>query len=174
MSVEIIEPLRAKLAVLPGIGPRLASLLTRLVGGDTVRDVLFHLPVDFLDRRATPSVADAAPGTVATLRVQVFRHEAPAKPKQPWRVVIGDDTGFAEIVLFHAARLTQFPVGAMLIASGKVERFADRLTMPHPDYVAKAEAAAAFPWIEPVWPLAAGGGAAGDAAGGAGGAGAAA
>ena len=158
MSVtnELLAPLREPLAVLPGVGPRLAALLGKLVGGGTVRDVLFHLPVDFLDRRASPSVADAVPGTVATLRVQVFRHEAPAKPKQPWRVVIGDDSGFAEIVLFHAARLTQFPVGANLIVSGKVERFADRLTMPHPDYVARAEEAARFPWVEPVWPLAAG------------------
>ncbi len=126
-----------------------------------LRDVLFHLPVDFLDRRATPSIAEALPGTIATLRVWVVRHETPGKPKQPWRVVIGDDSGFAEIVLFHAARLTQFPVGAKLIVSGKLEMFADRLTMPHPDYVArdqqdKAGDAAGFPWIEPVWPLSVG------------------
>jgi ATP-dependent DNA helicase RecG len=154
--VEYLTPLRAKLNSLNGIGPRLAALLARLVGGDTVRDVLFHLPVDFLDRRATPMIAAARPGTIATLRVYVVRHEAPAKKTQPHRVVIGDDSGFAEIVLFHAARLTQFPVGAKLIVSGKIESFADRIVMPHPDYVLPIAQEQKFPWIEPVWPLTAG------------------
>jgi ATP-dependent DNA helicase RecG len=71
-------------------------------------------------------------------------------------VVIGDVTGFAEIVLFHAARLVQFPVGAKLLISGKIEIFADRKVMPHPDFVLKVAEEKNFPWIEPVWPLAAG------------------
>jgi ATP-dependent DNA helicase RecG len=153
---EILEKLRAPVATLPGLGGRLAPLLAKLVGGPTVRDVLFHLPVDFLDRRATPSIKEAEPGVIATLRVEVIRHEPPARKGQPHRVVIGDGTGFAEIVLFHAARLVQFPIGAKLIVSGKLERFADRKVLPHPDYVALQGRAQSFPWIEPVWPLAAG------------------
>ncbi len=156
MSIEILAPLRAPIASLPGLGPRLSVLVARLVGGGTVRDVLFHLPVDFLDRRPSPKIRDAVPGVVATLRVVVVRHEAPQKPKQPHRVVIGDETGFAEIVLFHAARLVQFPVGARLVVSGKLERFADRIVMAHPDYVVAQTSEQKFPWIEPVWPLAAG------------------
>jgi len=156
VSVEILEPLRAPLATLPGLGPRLSALVGRLVGGPSVRDVLFHLPVDFLDRRPTPAIRDAKPGGIATLRVEVIRHEPPVKKTQPHRVVIGDGTGFAEIVLFHAARLVQFPVGARLIVSGKLELFADRLVMPHPDYVANQLREGEFPWIEPVWPLTAG------------------
>jgi ATP-dependent DNA helicase RecG len=131
-------------------------LLARLVGGDTVRDVLFHLPENFLDRRDVTSIGAARPGAVATMRIEVIRHEAPAKKSQPHRVVIGDASGFAEIILFHAARLSQFPVGARLLVSGKMELFADRKTMPHPDYVLPVAQEANFPWIEPVWPLAAG------------------
>jgi ATP-dependent DNA helicase RecG len=156
VSVEILAPLREPVSSLPGLGPALAGLVAKLVSGGTVRDVLFHLPVDFIDRRPSPLIKEAIPGTVATLRVWVARHEAPQKKGQPHRVVIGDDSGFAEIVLFHAARLVQFPVGARLIVSGKIEKFADRITMPHPDYVAVQGRETAFPWIEPVWPLAAG------------------
>jgi ATP-dependent DNA helicase RecG len=156
MDPEILAPLRAPLATLPGLGARLAALMEKLVGGGTVRDVLFHLPADFLDRRARPAIAEAQAGTIATLTVEVVRHEAPAKKGQPHRVVIGDGTGFAEIVLFHAARLVQFPVGARLIVSGRLDSFADRLVMPHPDYVANQQRADEFPWIEPVWPLTAG------------------
>jgi ATP-dependent DNA helicase RecG len=148
--------LRAPIATLPGLGVRLSALLARLVGGDCVRNVLFHLPVDFLDRRAVPKIRDARPGGVVTLRVEVIRHELPARKSQPHRVVIGDETGFAEIVLFHAARLVQFPVGAKLTISGKADRFGDILVMPHPDYVVSQLQEQKFPWIEPVWPLAAG------------------
>jgi ATP-dependent DNA helicase RecG len=156
VTVEILAPFRAPLATLPGLGARLSVLVARLVGGDMVRDVLFHLPVGFLDRRPSPKIAQARPGMVATLLVEVIRHEVPAKKTQPHRVVIGDETGFAEIVLFNAARLVQFPVGARLIVSGKLEGFADRIVMKHPDYVASQLQARDFPWVEPVWPLAAG------------------
>jgi ATP-dependent DNA helicase RecG len=126
------------------------------VGGETVRDVLFHLPVEFVDRRGVSTIKDAKPGAMATLRVEVIRHEPPGRKGQPHRVVIGDASGFGEIVLFHAARLVQFPVGAKLLISGKVEMFADRMTMAHPDYVLNQAQEAGFPWIEPVWPLSAG------------------
>lgn len=156
MSLEILEPLRAPITTLPGLGPRLSVLLARLVGGDTVRDVLFHLPVDFVDRRGVTTIKAARPGVVATLRVEVIRHEPPGRKGQPHRVVIGDGTAFAEIVLFHAARLVQFPVGARLLISGKVEVFSDRITLPHPDFVLPQTQEAGFAWIEPVWPLTAG------------------
>lgn len=156
MTMEFLLPLRASLATLPGLGARLSGLMAKLVGGESVRDVLFHLPVEYVDRRATPSLAQAQPGQVATLRVEIVSHEQPARKGQPWRVVMGDGTGFGEIVLFHAARLSQFPVGAKLIVAGKLERFQDRLVMAHPDQVTHQFREAEFPWIEPVWPLAAG------------------
>jgi ATP-dependent DNA helicase RecG len=154
--LEILAPLRAPITSLPGLGPRLAALVGKLVGGEAVRDVLFHLPVEFVDRRGVSSIRDAKPGAVATLHIEVIRHEPPGRKGQPHRVVIGDASGFGEIVLFHAARLVQFPVGAKLLISGKVELFADRMTMAHPDFVLNQAQEAGFPWIEPVWPLSAG------------------
>ncbi len=156
MTAEILLPLRAPLSTLPGLGPRLSALMVKLVGGESLRDVLFHLPIEFIDRRLTPSLAEALPGQVATLRVEVVRHDEPTRKGQPWRVAVTDGTGFAEIVLFHAARLSQFPVGARLIIAGKLERFQDRLVMAHPDQVMSIAQEKEFPWIEPIWPLAAG------------------
>ncbi len=156
MVQEILAPLRAPITTLPGLGPRLSGLLAKLVGGDTVRDVLFHLPVDYVDRQQVVKIRNAKPGGIATMRVEVILREAPAKKTQPHRVVIGDDTGFAEIVLFHAARLTQFPIGARLLISGKAEMFSDRIVLAHPDFVLPVAQEDGFPWIEPVWPLSAG------------------
>jgi ATP-dependent DNA helicase RecG len=124
-----------------------------------VIDLLFHLPESYLDRRQRPRIAEARPGTVATLAVEVVRHQPPANPRQPWRVVVTDGTGFAELVFFRFNRRAQMPPGAKLLVSGKLERFGDRLTMAHPDHVVPADRAdreAGVPGLEPVWPMTAG------------------
>jgi ATP-dependent DNA helicase RecG len=152
----LLAPLRAPITTLPGLGPKLSALMARLVGGDTVRDVLFHLPSGVIDRRPVRRLADCRPGMVATLRVEVLRHEAPARKGQPTKVVITDGSATADIVLFHAQRLVQFPLGAHLLVAGKLEGFAGGLTLPHPDHVLSVAQERDFPWVEPVWPLAAG------------------
>ncbi len=148
--------IRAPLTILPGIGPSLAASLARLAGGPTLRHLLLHMPDSTVDRRERPRLAAARPGRIVTLEVEVMRHDKPRNRAQPWRVVVTDGSAFADIVLFHQARLGQMPVGAKLVVSGKLERFADKLTLPHPDYVLPVARAAEMPAIEPVWPLTAG------------------
>jgi len=156
VETDSLSALNAPLTDLRGIGPALAPLLERAIGGATVRDLLFHLPDSYLDRRARPSIREALPGQVATLAVEVVRHEKPANSRQPWRVVVTDGTGFAELVFFRFRREAQMPPGAKLLVSGKLEGFAGRLTMPHPDHVVPADQPGRLPGIEPVWPLTAG------------------
>ncbi len=156
MQHDALAPLFAPLTTLRGIGPALAGLIARAAGGERVLDLLFHLPESYLDRRARPTLATARPGQVATLEVEVIRHEPPANERQPWRVVVFDGTGFAELVFFKRSREGQMPPGARLLVSGKLERFGDRLTMPHPDHVVSADHPERLPAIEPVWPLTAG------------------
>jgi ATP-dependent DNA helicase RecG len=141
---------------LRGIGPAVAALVARAAGGDRVIDLLFHMPESYLDRTARPTIRTAQPGTVATLAVEVVRHERPATSRQPWRIVVKDDTGTAELVFFRFTRETQTPPGAKLLVSGKLDMFNNRLTMPHPDHLVPIEQADRIPAIEPVWPLTAG------------------
>ncbi|MDE2582787.1 MAG: ATP-dependent DNA helicase RecG [Rhodospirillales bacterium] len=149
----ILAPLFAPLTSLRGVGPAVARLLARAAGGERVLDLLFHLPETYLDRRARPSLRDARPGQIATLAVEVVRHDKPANDRQPWRIVVTDGTGFLELVFFRFRREGQMPPGAKLLVSGKLERFGERLTMPHPDHVLPADKPDALPAIEPVWPL---------------------
>ncbi len=156
MQHDLLAPLSAPLITLRGIGPALAALLARATGGERVLDLLFHLPESYLDRRDRPTIAHARAGEVATLAVEVVRHEPPANSRQPWKVVVTDGTGFAELVFFRFTRESQMPTGAQLLVSGRLDRFGDRLTMPHPDHVVPAEQEGALPRIEPVWQLTAG------------------
>jgi ATP-dependent DNA helicase RecG len=152
----VLAPLMAPQASLRGVGPAIATLFARVTGGTRVLDLLFHLPESFVDRRHRPTIRTAIPGQVATLEVEVVRHEKPGTSRQPWRVVVTDGTGFAELVFFKPARAQALEAGSRLLVSGKVESFNDRLTMPHPDHMAPSDHPELIPALEPVWPLTAG------------------
>ena len=155
-----LVPLFAPLATLWGIGPPVLGLLKRAVGGERVIDLLFHLPEGYLDRRARPTLKQALQsaksGQVATLSIEVVRHEPPSNSRQPWRIVVTDGTGFAELVFFHFTRADLMAPGAKLLVSGRLERYGGQVTMPHPDYVVPTTQPERIPDIDPVWRLTAG------------------
>jgi ATP-dependent DNA helicase RecG len=151
-----LSPLFAPLTSLRGIGPAVAKLIARAAGGERVIDLLFHMPESYLVRTARPTIRGARAGTVATLAVEVVRHERPAHSRQPWRIVVRDDTGTAELVFFRFTREAQMPPGAELVVSGKIDLFNGRVTIAHPEHLVSAAEASRIPMIEPVWPLTAG------------------
>ena len=53
MRPEILNPLFAEVEALKGIGPGLANPLKRL-GLERVVDILFHLPVSWIERKRVP------------------------------------------------------------------------------------------------------------------------
>ncbi|WP_068462626.1 ATP-dependent DNA helicase RecG [Hyphomicrobium sulfonivorans] len=167
MRPHELTPLFASLQSLSGIGPRLLLLMKKCVNlpaGITeprVMDLLWHLPTGVVDRRAEPSIADAVPGSIATLKVRVLKHAAPprGKSRAPYRVRVEDDTGKLDLIFFHAERKfieRQLPVGEERYVSGRVERYTDKLQMTHPDYIVPPEARDDLPLLEPVYPLTAG------------------
>jgi ATP-dependent DNA helicase RecG len=153
---NLLSPLFAPLTSLRGIGPAVAKLIARAAGGERLIDLLFHMPESYLDRSLRPTIRDARAGTVATLAVEVVRHERPANSRQPWRIVVRDDTGTADLVFFRFTREAQMPPGALLVVSGKIDQFNGRVTIAHPEHVVPAAEANRIPAIEPVWPLTAG------------------
>src|SRR3990172_11473794 len=93
-------PLFASATNLAGIGPRMQLLLKKAlrlppgVAAPRVLDLLWHMPTGVIDRRATPTVAAAVPGTIATLKVRVVKHRAPpgGNRKAPYKVATEDET----------------------------------------------------------------------------------
>ena len=154
MTRDKLTPILAELTSLPGIGHALAVLLGRVSGGPRVLDLLFHLPQAYVDRRERPTIRTARAGQVATLAVEVIRLEAPSTPRQPWRVVVGDGSGFAELVFFRRhAGVDRLRPGTRVLASGMLEIFNDRLGIVHPDHVVPADQPGRLPDIDPAWPL---------------------
>jgi ATP-dependent DNA helicase RecG len=162
-----LNPLFASAINLPGIGPRMQVLLKkalRLPPGVTeprVIDLIWHMPTGVIDRRATPTVAESIPGTIATLELRVLKHRAPPRgnTKAPYKVACEDDTGRIDLVFFHAERKfieRQLPEGAIRFVSGRIESYNDKKQMAHPDYIVAPEARDDMPMLEPVYPLTAG------------------
>jgi ATP-dependent DNA helicase RecG len=167
MRPDDLTPLFAPVETLKGIGPRLAVLMKKAlrlppgVREPRVLDLLWHLPTGVVDRRAEPTVADAVPGTIVTLKVRVLKHKVPPRgnAKVPYKVSTEDETGRLDLVFFRAEPSfveRQLPVGEIRYVSGRAERYGDTLQMAHPDYIVTEEKRAELPLLEPVYPLTAG------------------
>lgn len=155
----ILDPLFRPITALPGVGPRLGGLFEKLLGGARVLDLLLHAPHDIIDRRFSPTLADAPAGKVVTLRLCVVKHFPNERKSQPYRVWCTDETGGINLVFFHARAdyiQKQLPDGANVAVSGTLEKFNDKIQMVHPDFIVPAAEIDSIAVIEPVYPLTAG------------------
>lgn len=164
MRPALLNPLFQPLTSLPGVGPRLAPRLARLVGpqGETAReavvlDLLFHLPSYLIDRTQEATVATAPEGGIVTLRVHVDKHRpTPPGTRAPYRILVHDDSGDLVITYFHAEKSwleKLYPVGETVLISGRIEVFNDTPQMGHPDHVVPEAEADKLPRLEPVYPM---------------------
>ena len=166
MRPAILDPLFSPVSALPGVGPKIAELLVKLLGRETpdetrVVDLLFHAPHSLIDRRNQPGIARAPHGAIVTVTAWVDRHQAPPRGKSniPYRVILHDETGELTLVFFRgqAAWLEkQLPLDEEVTVSGKIDWFNGRASMVHPDYIVKASEAENLPLVEPIYPLTAG------------------
>lgn len=158
MRPTILYPLFAPLNTLKGIGVKYAGLVENLCGCRVV-DLLWHLPSGLVDRRCAVSLRSAQEGHIWTGKVRVLEHNAPQTRKQPYRIVVEDESAQLTLIFFktYGDTLTRlFPVGTQKIISGKLERFNGSWQMPHPDYVVDADKPQQMPQIETIYPLTAG------------------
>ncbi|SDL94490.1 ATP-dependent DNA helicase RecG [Maricaulis salignorans] len=158
MRPEILFPLFQDVIVLPGIGPRLAALLSK-AAGPRVKDVLFQLPTGLVDRSQTTTIAEAPDGQIITLTAKVEEHFPSTRQGKPYKVRLFDGTAFLHLVYFHARREyleKLLPVGETRIVSGRAERFGSEIQIVHPDLVMSEDEAADTALLEPVYPLTAG------------------
>ena len=166
MRPAILDPLFSPISGLPGVGPKIAELLVKLLGRETLEDcrvidLIFHAPFSLIDRRNQPGIARAPQGAIVTITARVDRHQVPpgGKSNIPYRVFLHDETGELTLVFFRgqAAWLEkQLPVDAEVTVSGKIDWFNGRASMVHPDYIVRADEAETLPLVEPIYPLTAG------------------
>jgi ATP-dependent DNA helicase RecG len=158
MRPEVLFPLFADISSLAGVGAKTKQLLARLTG-DRVASVIYHLPSGIIDRRNMPAVKDMIDGSVVTVVAQVDGYIPPHKAhdkSSPFRVRCYNETGFVNLVFFHAypdSLKKQLPMGQKRVISGKVERFNGEVQIPHPDYIAPISELDNIRKVEAQYPL---------------------
>ncbi len=155
MRPAILFPLFAETRSLPGVGPRIEKLIAQ-VAGKRLLDLVFDLPCGVVDRSYRPKLIQAEPGRIATVTLNVLDHLPPRDRRQPYRVRCSDDTATIDLVFFHAHAdylEKTLPAGSRRVVSGRIERYKDRLQMPHPDYVVEPGQEKDLPLHEPVYAL---------------------
>ena len=162
MRPEILAPLFGRVAALPGVGAKTAPLFDRLLGrpGQQARvvDLLFHLPANVIDRSQRPTIAEAPLETMVVIKARVVDHRRPQGNygKQPFRVLVEDETGDIELVFFRNNVdwiERSLPIGATRWISGRIELYDGRRQMVHPDRVLDEAGLEKLAPFEPVYGL---------------------
>ena len=153
MRPDILNPLFAEVEVLKGIGAALAKPLKRL-GLERVVDILFHLPVSWVERKRIDVLDMADAGRVVIVEVAPVDYRQ-GGPRSPFRVHAADRAGnYLTLTYFNnpAWAKKQLPLGKVKIVSGRMEMYGQELQIVHPEVVSPEEAAE-LPEREPVYPL---------------------
>ena len=158
MRPQILNPLFSNIENLKGIGSKNLKLLSRLCG-DKIVDLMWHLPYNVIDRTYCECLKTAKPNKIWTGIVRIKEHIVPPTKKQPYKVVVTDET--AELTLnffkyYKDSLQKMLPVNSQKAISGKIEVFNSKLQMNHPDYVTAPEMFSLLNNVEPVYSLSAG------------------
>lgn len=157
---SILDPLFAPARGLPGVGPKMAPMIERLLGTPEqparIVDLLFHLPQGGVVRKLLGSIAEAPPGEPVTVGVTVTGYRPPqAGPgRRPFRVLVEDATGDITLVFFGMpqARVEKMlPLGAHRYITGRIDLWDGHRQMVHPARIIDEAALAALPAVEPIY-----------------------
>ncbi|NGY05065.1 ATP-dependent DNA helicase RecG [Solimonas terrae] len=141
---------------LKGGGPAAASRLHAL-GIERVRDLLFHLPLRYEDRRAHVSIAGARVGDDVLVRGRIVGQDVRFAGRRTLRVMIDDGTGPLLLRFFHfnEAQKNHLGEGRWLQAFGGLRVGAGGAEMVHPQYRVADSADQLQPEqsLTPIYPL---------------------
>lgn len=157
MIAAKLSILFSSLSTIPGIGSKRSDDYKRL-NCYNIRDLIFHFPINLVDRSKSPSLKNVSNGQIITQKVKVESHLPPSsfKGKRPYKVSCSNESGKIDLIYFNAYKSylsTSMPVGAEIIISGKVEFLHGNLQMVHPDFAVPANQPYKIPPIESVYPL---------------------
>ncbi len=158
MRPFVLDPLFQSLSTVPGVGPKNLKILEKLLGAPKILDLLFHLPIDIVERKHVANIAEARADDTVILTVTVDKHTAPPRRNMPYRIRVRDESGFMDLVFFnaHAAWIEkQYPVNGKVTICGKLEDFRGAKQIVHPDILG-GENDDNVEAVEAIYPLTAG------------------
>ncbi|MCB2045430.1 MAG: ATP-dependent DNA helicase RecG [Novosphingobium sp.] len=158
MRPERLNLLFSDTESLDGVGPKLKKPLDKL-GLTRLRDLAYHLPDRFVDRRAVANLDEAQVGEQIVVALTPNEHRL-TSGRGPYRVLASDAVGnVCALTYFGRASYTAkklLPVGELRWIAGRLDQYGQMLQIVHPDHV-EAESTGLLTWLsEPVYALAEG------------------
>jgi ATP-dependent DNA helicase RecG len=155
MRPERLNVLFKEVAALEGVGPKLLRPLEKL-GLTRLRDLAYHLPERFVERRAVPDFDQAEVGEQIIAAVTVREHRQ-AGGRGPFRVMAEDALGNSVAITYfgraaYSAR-KQLPIGEQRWVAGRLDQYGQQLQIVHPDHVSESSAAPLSQACEAVYAL---------------------
>ncbi|HVT36044.1 MAG TPA: DEAD/DEAH box helicase, partial [Nevskiaceae bacterium] len=151
--------LDTEVTYLKGVGPALAQRL-RPLNIERVRDLLFHLPSRYEDRRHLVRLDQLADGAEVLVRGKVLHAEVRYAGRRSLRVLIDDGSASALLRFFHfnEQQKTSFAEGRWVQAYGTARGGAKGYELIHPEYrvADQPDAFSVEAGLTPIYPLATG------------------
>ncbi len=120
---------------LRGIGTQMRDKLARL-GISTLQDILFHLPLRYMDRTRISPIGSLQPNTEAVIEGEIRGSDIVMGRRRSLICKVQDNTGLITLRFFHfaAAQRHTMVVGATMRCYGEVRRGSAGLELYHPEY----------------------------------------
>jgi len=140
---------------LRGVGPLLAAKLQKL-GLYTVQDLLFHLPLRYIDRTKITAIGGVQPLTEVVIEGEVRGSDVVFGRRRSLVCRIQDHSGLMTLRFFHFNQAQQqgLQPGTKLRCFGEVRRGKSGLEMYHPEYqlLNQAQPPALAETLTPIYP----------------------
>jgi ATP-dependent DNA helicase RecG len=126
---------RRSVGTLHGVGPQLETKLKKL-GLYTVQDLLFHLPLRYIDRTQITPIGGIQPMTEVVIEGEVRASDVVFGRRRSLVCRIQDHTGVVTLRFFHFNRAQQerLKPGIKLRCFGEVRRGKTGVELYHPEY----------------------------------------
>lgn len=120
---------------LRGVGPQLGLKLKKL-GLYTLQDLLFHLPLRYIDRTQITAIGGIQPMTEVVIEGEIRASDVVFGRRRSLVCKIQDHSGVATLRFFHFNRAQQerLKPGARLRCFGEARRGKSGLELYHPEY----------------------------------------
>jgi ATP-dependent DNA helicase RecG len=155
MRPDRLNPLFIETDSLKGVGPNLARPLERLAL-TRVKDLAYHLPDRFVERRAVADLDEASVGENIVVALTPIEYRS-AAGRGPFRVLASDGPGNICAITYFGRNTgwakKALPLGEKRWIAGRLDQFGQMLQIVHPDHVAEAGDDALSQLCEPVYPL---------------------
>ena len=136
-----IEYLLSNINSINGIGTKTANLLKKK-NINTIFDLLWNLPRDYIDRTHICKIDELEVGKVQTLKILVKKYNFPRIRNLPNKVICEDQTGKIDCVFFNSYEgyiRKILPLNHEITISGKINLFNKRYQIVNPTHVSTDE-----------------------------------